>query len=57
MSEKAVEYGERALLADDNSFASHKWMGIIVSWSSGFYGTKRKIEKSFDVQEHFVVRL
>ena len=55
MAEKAVRYGERALEADSQNFACHKWIGIIISWSSGFYGTKKKIERSFDIQEHFVV--
>lgn len=55
MAGKAVRYGERALEADRENFACHKWMGIIISWSCGFYGTKKKIERSFDIQEHFVV--
>lgn len=55
MADKAVEYGERALEADKQNFACHKWMGIIISWSSEFQGTRRKIERSFDVRHHFQV--
>ncbi len=55
MAEKAVKYIERALEADGENFACHKWSGIIINWSSEFIGTRRKIERSFDVQEHFQV--
>lgn len=55
MAEKAVGYAEQAIDADKMNFASHKWMGIIISWSSEFYGTRRKIERSFDVKYHFEV--
>lgn len=55
MADKAVAYIERALEADDQNFACHKWSGIIISWSSEFKGTRSKIERSFDVNEHFQV--
>lgn len=55
MADKAVKYAERALESDKQNFACHKWMGIIISWSSEFEGTRRKIERSFDVQHHFEV--
>lgn len=55
MADKAVAYAERAIKADNNNFACHKWMGIIISWSSEFHGTRRKIERSFDVRDHFEV--
>ena len=57
MAEKAVRYIERALEADNQNFACHKWSGIIISWSSEFAGTRRKIERSFDVRDHFQVQL
>lgn len=57
LAEKAVVYAEKALKADANNFACHKWMGVIISWSSEFQGTKRKIERSFDIQEHFIVSM
>jgi hypothetical protein len=55
LSERAVAYAERAIVADGQNFACHKWSGIIVSWSSEFLGTKRKIERSFDIRDHFMV--
>lgn len=55
LAEKAVKYIERALEADEHNFACQKWSGVIISWSSEFIGTRRKIERSFDVKEHFEV--
>ena len=55
MAEKAVTYIERALEADNENFACHKWSGIVINWSSEFIGTRRKIERSFDVRQHFQV--
>lgn len=55
MAVKAVTYAEKAIEADGVNFACHKWMGIILSWSSEFQGTKKHIEKSFDIKEHFTV--
>ena len=57
MAEKAVKYIERALEADEHNYACHKWSGVIISWSSEFIGTRRKIERSFDVKEHFEVSM
>lgn len=55
LAERAVDYAERAIEADGQNFACHKWMGIIISWSSEFLGTRRKIERSFDIRNHFEV--
>lgn len=33
-----------------------QWMGIALSWSSDFEGTKVKIERSFAIRDHFLVR-
>lgn len=57
LADKAVAYAERAIEADGQNFACHKWMGIVVSWSSEFLGTRRKIERSFDIRDHFRVSL
>ena len=57
MAEKAVVYSERALEADNQNFACHKWSGIVINWSSEFIGTRRKIERSYDVRDHFQVSL
>ena len=55
MADKAVAYAQRAVEADAQNFACYKWMGIIISWSSEFLGTKRKIERSYDIRDCFVV--
>lgn len=55
MADRAVAYADRAIQADGQNFACHKWMGIILSWSSEFQGTRRKIERSFDIRDHFMV--
>lgn len=54
MADKAVAYAQRAVEADAQNSACYKWMGIIISWSSEFLGTKRKIERSYDIKDCFV---
>lgn len=51
-----MEYAERALATDAHNFAAQKWAGILISWSSEFQGYKRKIERSYEIKEHFLVR-
>ena len=50
-----MKFAQRALDSDDRNFACHKWIGILISWSSEFEGYKRKIERSFDIRNHFMV--
>lgn len=50
-----MEYADKAVDFDDMNFACHKWKGILISWSSEFEGYKRKIERSFEIRDHFVV--
>ena len=52
---RGMAYAERALAADSQNFASQKWTGILISWSSEFQGYKRKIERSFEIKDHFLV--
>ncbi len=49
-----MAYAERSLELDNSNFACHKWMGILLSWSSEFQGYKKKIERSFDIRDHFL---
>ena len=51
-----MAYAERALAIDARNFAAQKWAGILISWSSEFQGYKRKIERSYEIKEHFLVR-
>lgn len=55
LATKGMQYAEKAMEIDDMNFACHKWMGILISWSSEFEGYKRKIERSFEIRDHFVV--
>ena len=55
LSERGMAYVERALAADEKNFNCHKWMGILLSWSSEFYGYKKKIERTYDIKTHFEV--
>ena len=52
---RGMVYAERALAADPQNFAAQKWAGILISWSSEFQGYKRKIERSFEIKDHFLV--
>ena len=57
LAEQGWAYVERALaLGGDKSNGCRRWAGILLSWSSEFEGTKKKIEKSFEIKEHFEVR-
>ena len=50
-------YIERGLaLGGDKHNGCQRWAGVLLSWSSEFEGTKKKIEKSFEIREHFLVR-
>jgi tetratricopeptide (TPR) repeat protein len=55
LAEQGWGYVERALaLGGDKHNACQRWAGILLSWSSEFEGTKKKIEKSFEIRDHFV---
>jgi len=55
LSVKGMSYAERAVAAGPENFACHKWMGVLINYSSGFEGYKRKIERSFEIKEYFEV--
>ena len=55
LAEAGLKYAERSVTADDTNFSCHKWMGIVLSWSSDFEGYKKKIERSFDIRDCFLV--
>ncbi len=52
---RGMEYAERAVRAGPDNFACHKWMGVLISYSSEFDGYKKKIERSFDIRDSFKV--
>ena len=56
LAEEGLRFAERSVAADPVNFACHKWIGIILSWSSEFEGYKKKIERSYDIRDHFLVR-
>ena len=55
LAEAGLRYAEQSVAADDGNFACHKWMGIVLSWASDFQGYKKKIERSYDIRDHFLV--
>ena len=57
LSERGLEYAERAVATGPDNFACHKWMGVLISYSSEFEGYKRKIERSFEIKDSFEVSL
>eukprot|EP00731_Ephydatia_muelleri_P026288 Em0018g388a len=54
LSDEATGYAKRAVAIDEHNFNTQKWMGIALSWSSDFEGTKVKIERSFAIRDHFL---
>ncbi len=55
LAERGMEYAERAVKEGAENFACHKWMGVLISYTSEFEGYKRKIERSFDIRDSFKV--
>eukprot|EP00049_Salpingoeca_infusionum_P008544 m.141844 g.141844 ORF g.141844 m.141844 type:complete len:380 (+) comp14044_c0_seq4:1339-2478(+) len=45
---------ERALELDDNDFAVHKWMAIMLSCKGDVEGNKAKLLNAYKMKEHFV---
>ncbi|XP_063971729.1 regulator of microtubule dynamics protein 1-like isoform X2 [Lytechinus pictus] len=48
------DFAKRALKANDQNFASHKWYAISLSEIGDYLGTKMKIENAFTIKDHFV---
>lgn len=56
LAEQGWSYVERALsLGGDKHNSCQRWAGILLSWSSEHEGYKKKIEKSFEIRDHFLV--
>ena len=52
---EALDYAERALELNDNNFAVHKWMAILVDEVVTLNGSKARIQKSFVMKRHMEV--
>ena len=50
---EAHEYAQRALAADEENYASHKWYAITLSDVGDYEATKQKISNAFKIQSHF----
>jgi len=48
----AVEYGKRALAADNNNAEAHKWMAISLGSTVEYLGVSEKIQNGFVFKEH-----
>ena len=56
LSEQGWSYIERAMaIGGDKHGSSQRWAGILLTWTSEFEGTKKKIEKGFEIRDHFMV--
>lgn len=49
---EALDYAEEALAANEENFAVHKWMAILIDYVYGYEGTKARISQSFVVKSH-----
>lgn len=57
LAQQGWGYIEKCLsLGGDKHNGCQRWAGILLSWSSEFEGIKKKIEKSFEIRDHFLVR-
>ena len=52
---EAYTYARESLMADDNNFASHKWLAITVGDVGEYEGTNSQISNAFVVREHLEV--
>lgn len=55
MFREALDYVEEALALNQENFAVHKWMSILIDTVSGYEGTKARISESFNVRHHMLV--
>ena len=51
---EAFSYVERALKLDENNFAVHKWMFILLDKKASYDGLKERISQSYIVKNHIV---
>ncbi|XP_076059233.1 regulator of microtubule dynamics protein 1-like [Oratosquilla oratoria] len=49
---EALGYVEAALSLNDNNFAVHKWMSILIDYVYGYEGNKARISQSYNVKHH-----
>ncbi|PAA60520.1 hypothetical protein BOX15_Mlig007364g1, partial [Macrostomum lignano] len=54
---EAFESAKKGLAAEPDNWSCHKWMGILLDLTGRFEGTKKRIENSFLVKEHFTKAL
>lgn len=53
--EEAYDLVFRSLAMDEENFAVHKWMAILINELSTYKGTKEQILQSVKVKEHMLV--
>lgn len=52
LNREALSYVERAVYINENNFAAHKWLAILLDVCSEYDGTKARIAHSLDVKYH-----
>ncbi|PAA90631.1 hypothetical protein BOX15_Mlig000495g1 [Macrostomum lignano] len=50
---EAFEFAKQGLALEPQNSACHKWMGILLELTGRFEGTKKRIENSYLVRDHF----
>ncbi|XP_071550266.1 regulator of microtubule dynamics protein 1-like [Panulirus ornatus] len=51
---EALNFVEEALSVNQNNFAVHKWMSILIDYVYGYEGTKARISQSYNVKNHMM---
>lgn len=51
---EALDYVEEALTLNQENFAVHKWMSILLDYVYGYEGTKARISQSYNVKNHMM---
>ncbi|XP_041456076.1 regulator of microtubule dynamics protein 1-like [Lytechinus variegatus] len=54
---ESLDFAQRALKANDNNFASHKWYAICLSEVGDYEGMKQKILNAFVIKDHFLTAI
>ncbi|KEG09505.1 regulator of microtubule dynamics protein 1 [Trypanosoma grayi] len=54
---EGLEWAKKAVEEDPNFYASHKWLGILLSAQNEFISTKEKVANAYIIRDHFLKAL